>query len=69
MSEIHKGDVRTAKWMFETNTIDQIHAENSEDEMKTVVMEEQLKGDVKQSVGYFEKNPLIILTKMSKVKT
>ncbi|KAA0715436.1 Xin actin-binding repeat-containing protein 2 [Triplophysa tibetana] len=58
MSEIHKGDVRTAKWMFETHTIDQIHNEKSEDEMKTVVMEEQLKGDVKQSVWLFEKNPL-----------
>ncbi|XP_051566894.1 xin actin-binding repeat-containing protein 2-like [Myxocyprinus asiaticus] len=58
MSEIHKGDVRSAKWMFETHTIDQIHSERSEDEMKTVVMEEELKGDVKQSVWLFEKNPL-----------
>ncbi|XP_067300655.1 xin actin-binding repeat-containing protein 2 isoform X2 [Pseudorasbora parva] len=58
MSEIHKGDVRTAKWMFETHTIDQIHAEKSEEEMNTVVMEEELKGDVKQSVWLFEKNPL-----------
>ncbi|XP_072541198.1 uncharacterized protein xirp2b [Salminus brasiliensis] len=58
MSEIHKGDVRAAKWMFETRTIDQIHGENSEDEMETVVMQEQVKGDVKQSVWLFEKNPL-----------
>uniref|UniRef100_W5KT86 Xin actin binding repeat containing 2b n=1 Tax=Astyanax mexicanus TaxID=7994 RepID=W5KT86_ASTMX len=58
MSEIHKGDVRTAKWMFETHTIDQIHGETSEDEMETVVMQEQVKGDVKQSVWLFEKNPL-----------
>ncbi|XP_051565537.1 xin actin-binding repeat-containing protein 2-like [Myxocyprinus asiaticus] len=58
MSEINKGNVRTAKWMFETHTIDQIHYESSEDEINTVVLEEELKGDVKQSVWMFEKNPL-----------
>ncbi|KAK3569229.1 hypothetical protein QTP86_026509, partial [Hemibagrus guttatus] len=58
MSEIHKGDVRAAKWMFESRTIDQIHGENTENQMETVVVEEQVKGDVKQSVWLFEKNPL-----------
>ncbi|KAL6484633.1 hypothetical protein MHYP_G00066780 [Metynnis hypsauchen] len=58
MSEIHKGDVRAAKWMFETHAIDQIHDENSEDKMDTVIMQEQVKGDVKHSVWLFEKNPL-----------
>ncbi|XP_046700881.1 xin actin-binding repeat-containing protein 2, partial [Silurus meridionalis] len=58
MSEIYKGDVRAAKWMFETRTIDQIHGENLENQMETVVVEEQVKGDVKQSVWLFEKNPL-----------
>uniref|UniRef100_A0A3B4CZZ5 LIM zinc-binding domain-containing protein n=1 Tax=Pygocentrus nattereri TaxID=42514 RepID=A0A3B4CZZ5_PYGNA len=58
MSEIHKGDVRAAKWMFETRAIDQIHDENSEDKMDTVIMQEQVKGDVKHSVWMFEKNPL-----------
>ncbi|XP_060732624.1 xin actin-binding repeat-containing protein 2 [Tachysurus vachellii] len=58
MSEIHKGDVRAAKWMFETRTIDQIHGENTENQMEKVVVEEQVKGDVKQSVWLFEKNPL-----------
>ncbi|TRY93521.1 hypothetical protein DNTS_032374, partial [Danionella cerebrum] len=57
MSEIHKGDVRTATWMFETHTIDQIHAGRSDDKLNTVVLEEQVKGDVKQSVWLFERNP------------
>lgn len=68
MSEIHKGDVRAAKWMFETRTIDQIHDENSEDEMKTVVMQERVKGDVKQSVWLFEKNPLDCIQEYGKSK-
>ncbi|KAF4087033.1 hypothetical protein AMELA_G00091280 [Ameiurus melas] len=58
MSEIQEGNVRAAKWMFETCTIDQIHGENTENQMETVVVEEQVKGDVKQSVWLFEKNPL-----------
>ncbi|XP_053483097.1 xin actin-binding repeat-containing protein 2 isoform X1 [Ictalurus furcatus] len=58
LSEIHEGNVRAAKWMFETCTIDQIHGENTENQMETVVVEEQVKGDVKQSVWLFEKNPL-----------
>ncbi|XP_048871211.1 xin actin-binding repeat-containing protein 2-like isoform X2 [Brienomyrus brachyistius] len=59
VSEIHKGDVRTATWMFETRTIDEIHGEASEyEEMKKVTKEEVLKGDVKQSVWLFEKQPL-----------
>ncbi|XP_061081908.1 xin actin-binding repeat-containing protein 2-like isoform X2 [Conger conger] len=59
VSEIQKGDVRTATWMFETHTIDNIRGEGSEyDQMETVTKEEVLKGDVKQSVWLFEKESL-----------
>ncbi|KAG9349210.1 hypothetical protein JZ751_027653, partial [Albula glossodonta] len=59
VSEIQKGDVRTATWMFETHTIDNIRGEGSEyDMMETVTKEEVVKGDVKQSVWLFEKQPL-----------
>ncbi|KTF81605.1 hypothetical protein cypCar_00036571, partial [Cyprinus carpio] len=60
VEDIQGGDVKTNKQRFESDALSQklIHAEKSEDEMKTVVMEEQLKGDVKQSVWLFEKNPL-----------
>ncbi|XP_060786068.1 xin actin-binding repeat-containing protein 2 [Neoarius graeffei] len=68
MSEIHKGDVRAAKWMFETHTIDQIHGENTENQMETVVVEEQVKGDVKQSVWFFEKNPLNSISEKGETK-
>ncbi|XP_058246799.1 xin actin-binding repeat-containing protein 2 [Hemibagrus wyckioides] len=68
MSEIHKGDVRAAKWMFETRTIDQIHGENTENQMETVVVEEQVKGDVKQSVWLFEKNPLNSINEKEETK-
>ncbi|XP_053090423.1 xin actin-binding repeat-containing protein 2 isoform X1 [Pangasianodon hypophthalmus] len=68
MSEIHKGDVRAAKWMFETHTIDQIHGENTENQMETVVVEEQVKGDVKQSVWLFEKNPFNSINEKGETK-
>ncbi|XP_060774720.1 xin actin-binding repeat-containing protein 2 isoform X2 [Neoarius graeffei] len=59
ISEIQKGDVRSATWMFETRTIDKIRGEGSEyDDMEKVTREEVLKGDVKQSVWLFEKEPL-----------
>ncbi|XP_062303565.1 xin actin-binding repeat-containing protein 2 [Osmerus eperlanus] len=59
VSEIQKGDVRSATWMFETRTIDKIHAGGSEyEEMEKVTKEEVMKGDVKQSVWLFEKEPL-----------
>ncbi|XP_037392400.1 xin actin-binding repeat-containing protein 2 isoform X2 [Pygocentrus nattereri] len=59
VSEIQKGDVRSATWMFETHTIDKIRGEGSEyNEMEKVTREEVLKGDVKQSVWLFEKEPL-----------
>lgn len=62
MTEINKGDVRAAKWMFETSTLDQIHSKNSEDKIETVVLQEHVKGDVKQSVWLFEKNSLDSIT-------
>lgn len=59
VSEIQKGDVRSATWMFETRAIDEIHSEGVEyDDMDTVTKEEVMKGDVKQSVWLFEKQPL-----------
>ncbi|XP_026882342.2 xin actin-binding repeat-containing protein 2 isoform X1 [Electrophorus electricus] len=59
VSEIQKGDVRSATWMFETRTIDKIRGEGSEyNEMEKVTREEVVKGDVKQSVWLFEKEPL-----------
>ncbi|XP_034429794.1 xin actin-binding repeat-containing protein 2 isoform X3 [Hippoglossus hippoglossus] len=58
VSEIQKGDVRTAKWRFETQSIDKIRSMSSENLIETVKKEEVAKGDVKQSVWLFEKNPL-----------
>ncbi|XP_037552752.1 xin actin-binding repeat-containing protein 2 [Nematolebias whitei] len=59
VSEIQKGDVRSATWMFETRTIDEIRGEGEEyDDMERVTKEEVMKGDVKQSVWLFERHPL-----------
>uniref|UniRef100_A0A3P8TW33 Xin actin binding repeat containing 2 n=1 Tax=Amphiprion percula TaxID=161767 RepID=A0A3P8TW33_AMPPE len=58
VSEIQKGDVRTAKWRFETQSIDKIRSMSSENLIETVKKEEVTKGDVKNSVWLFEKNPL-----------
>ncbi|XP_059199220.1 xin actin-binding repeat-containing protein 2 [Centropristis striata] len=58
VSEIQKGDVTTAKWRFETQSIDKIRSMSSENLIETVKKEEVEKGDVKQSVWLFEKNPL-----------
>lgn len=58
VSEIQKGNVRTAKWRFETQSIDKIRSMSSENLIETVKTEEVTKGDVKHSVWLFEKNPL-----------
>ncbi|KAM9327862.1 uncharacterized protein xirp2a [Pholidichthys leucotaenia] len=59
VSESQKGNVRSATWMFETHTIDEIHGDTSEYEgMERVTKEEVMKGDVKQFVWLFEKQPL-----------
>ncbi|XP_057707749.1 xin actin-binding repeat-containing protein 2 [Corythoichthys intestinalis] len=58
VSEIQKGDVRSATWRFETQSIDKIRSLSSENLLETVKKEEVQKGDVKQSVWLFEKNPL-----------
>uniref|UniRef100_A0A3B4V9X6 Xin actin binding repeat containing 2 n=1 Tax=Seriola dumerili TaxID=41447 RepID=A0A3B4V9X6_SERDU len=58
VSEIQKGDVRTAKWRFETQSIDKIRSMSSENLIETVKKEEVAKGDVKHSVWLFEENPL-----------
>ncbi|XP_008326943.1 xin actin-binding repeat-containing protein 2 isoform X2 [Cynoglossus semilaevis] len=58
VSEIQKGDVSTAKWRFETQSIDKIQSMSAENLIETVKKEEVAKGDVKHSVWMFEKNPL-----------
>ncbi|XP_068612647.1 xin actin-binding repeat-containing protein 2-like [Brachionichthys hirsutus] len=59
VSEIQKGDVRSATWMFETRAIDEIHDDGADyDGMERVTKEEVMRGDVKQSVWLFEKQPL-----------
>ncbi|XP_077584822.1 uncharacterized protein xirp2b [Stigmatopora nigra] len=58
VSEIQKGDVRSATWRFETQSIDKIRSLSSENLLETVRKEEVQKGDVKQSIWLFEKNPL-----------
>ncbi|XP_061698214.1 xin actin-binding repeat-containing protein 2 [Syngnathoides biaculeatus] len=58
VSEIQKGDVRSAKWRFETQSIDKIRSLSSENLIETVKKEVVEKGDVKRSVWLFEKNPL-----------
>ncbi|KAJ8012810.1 hypothetical protein DPEC_G00046730 [Dallia pectoralis] len=58
VSEIQKGDVRTAKWMFETQTMDKIRSQSEDNLIETVMKEEVVKGDVRQSVWLFEQNPL-----------
>ncbi|XP_072300420.1 uncharacterized protein xirp2b isoform X2 [Eucyclogobius newberryi] len=58
VSEIQKGDVRTAKWRFETQSIDKIKSMSAENLIETVKKEDVARGDVKQSVWLFEKNPL-----------
>ncbi|XP_054642962.1 xin actin-binding repeat-containing protein 2 isoform X2 [Dunckerocampus dactyliophorus] len=58
VSEIQKGDVRTARWRFETQSIDKIRSLSSENLIESVKKDEVAKGDVKHSVWLFEKNPL-----------
>lgn len=58
VSEIQKGDVRTAKWKFETQSIDKIKSMSSDNLIKAVKREDIEKGDVKNSVWLFEKTPL-----------
>lgn len=58
VSEIQKGDVSTAKWRFETQSIDKIRSMSAENLIETVKKDDVAKGDVKQSVWLFEKNPL-----------
>nr|XP_057937807.1 xin actin-binding repeat-containing protein 2 isoform X2 [Doryrhamphus excisus] len=58
VSEIQKADVRTARWRFETQSIDKIRSLSSENLIESVQKEEVAKGDVKHSVWLFEKNPL-----------
>ncbi|XP_076118898.1 uncharacterized protein xirp2b [Alosa pseudoharengus] len=69
MSEIHKGDVRTATWMFETHTIDKIHGENSDDETEVAEKEEDVKGDVRSATRLFETTPITDFNERNLEKT
>ncbi|XP_043931536.1 xin actin-binding repeat-containing protein 2 isoform X1 [Protopterus annectens] len=70
VSEIQKGDVRTATWLFETHTVNDIRGDSSDyKEIKTVKKEDVLKGDVQQSIWLFEKQPLDTIKDSSESET
>ncbi|XP_068804808.1 xin actin-binding repeat-containing protein 2 isoform X3 [Struthio camelus] len=59
VSEVQHGNVKTATWLFETHTLDEIRAEGSEyKDVKTVTKEDVQKGDVRHAVWLFENQPL-----------
>ncbi|KAM3917125.1 xin actin-binding repeat-containing protein 2 isoform 2-T2 [Leptodactylus fuscus] len=53
ISEIQQGNVKTSTWLFETHTLNELHAENCED-LQKVTMEDIQKGDVQEAVWLFE---------------
>nr|XP_046264333.1 xin actin-binding repeat-containing protein 1 isoform X2 [Scatophagus argus] len=56
--EIMSGDVRGARWMFETKPLDTIKAENEVYVIRAVTQEDVKKGDVKSARWKFETQPL-----------
>ncbi|XP_062434888.1 xin actin-binding repeat-containing protein 2 [Rhea pennata] len=59
VSEVQHGNVKTATWLFETHTLDEIRAEGSEYKaVKTVTKEDVQEGDVQHAVWIFENQPL-----------
>ncbi|XP_067154729.1 xin actin-binding repeat-containing protein 2 [Apteryx mantelli] len=59
VSEVQHGNVKTATWLFETHTLDEIRAEGSEyKDVKTVTKEDVQEGDVQHAVWLFENQPL-----------
>ncbi|KAL2081438.1 hypothetical protein ACEWY4_023291 [Coilia grayii] len=68
MSEIHKGDVRTATWMFETHTIDKLRGETSDEETE-VAKEAIPKADVKSATRLFETTPITDFNEKNLEKT
>ncbi|KAM6948360.1 xin actin-binding repeat-containing protein 1 [Aplochiton taeniatus] len=55
--EVMSGDVRGARWMFETKPLDAIKAENEVYVIRAVTQEDVLKGDVKSARWKFETQP------------
>lgn len=60
--EVMTGDVRGARWMFETKPLDAIKAENEVYVIRAVTQEDVRKGDVKSARWKFETQPLDSLT-------
>ncbi|XP_061926282.1 xin actin-binding repeat-containing protein 1 isoform X1 [Entelurus aequoreus] len=60
--EILSGDVRGARWMFETKPLESIKAENEVYVIRAVTQEDVEKGDVKSARWKFETQPLDSLT-------
>ncbi|XP_068196210.1 xin actin-binding repeat-containing protein 1 isoform X2 [Antennarius striatus] len=60
--EVLSGDVRGARWMFETKPLDAIQAENEVYVIRAVTQEDVKKGDVKSARWKFETQPLDSLT-------
>lgn len=60
--EVKSGDVRGARWMFETKPLDAIQAENEVYVIRAVTQEDVKKGDVKSARWKFETQPLDSLT-------
>ncbi|CAL9689071.1 unnamed protein product [Knipowitschia caucasica] len=60
--EVLTGDVRGARWMFETKPLDAIKAENEVYVIRAVTQEDVEKGDVKSARWKFETQPLDTLT-------
>ncbi|XP_038156445.1 xin actin-binding repeat-containing protein 1 isoform X1 [Cyprinodon tularosa] len=64
--EVMSGDVRGARWMFETKPLDAIKAENEVYVIRAVTQEDVKKGDVKSARWKFETQPLDSLTDRDK---
>lgn len=60
--EMMGGDVRGARWMFETKPLDTIQADKEIYVIRAVTQEDVLKGDVKSARWKFETQPLDSLT-------
>lgn len=60
--EVMCGDVRGARWMFETKPLDAIKAENEVYVIRAVTQEDIKKGDVQSARWKFETQPLDSLT-------
>lgn len=56
--EVMSGDVRGARWMFETKPLDAIKAENEVYVIRAVTQEDVKKGDVQSARWKFETQPL-----------